>query len=141
MLCDKILLQYLLHANNEDTPLNFIKFKNYLTNIVQTKHYSNPLFAVCLAVAIPLLDLFISLFGALCLSALGIAFPAIIELCVAHINRKLNALLILKDILLIIVGILGLVIGTYCSLIEIIKKMGTDNQPVVQNIITNSTAY
>ncbi|EDO63439.1 AGAP009894-PA, partial [Anopheles gambiae str. PEST] len=35
-----------------------------------------------LAVAIPRLGLFISLFGAFCLSALGIAFPAIMEICV-----------------------------------------------------------
>lgn len=35
----------------------------------------NPL--VLLAVAIPNLELFISLFGALCLSALGLAFPAV----------------------------------------------------------------
>ncbi|KAJ9585748.1 hypothetical protein L9F63_002443, partial [Diploptera punctata] len=37
------------------------------------------LFTFLLAVAIPNLELFISLFGALCLAALGIAFPAIIE--------------------------------------------------------------
>lgn len=37
--------------------------------------------AVLLAVAIPNLELFISLFGALCLSALGLAFPALIQIC------------------------------------------------------------
>lgn len=37
-------------------------------------------FTVLLAVAIPNLELFISLFGALCLSALGLGFPALIQI-------------------------------------------------------------
>uniref|UniRef100_A0A1B6FW34 Amino acid transporter transmembrane domain-containing protein n=1 Tax=Cuerna arida TaxID=1464854 RepID=A0A1B6FW34_9HEMI len=93
----------------------------------------------CLAVAIPLLDLFISLFGALCLSALGIAFPGIIELCVAYASNRLNFPLMLKDIILIIVGILGLIIGTYCSLLEIVKKMGEGESPLESSFQPNST--
>jgi len=43
---------------------------------------------VLLAVAIPNLELFISLFGALCLSALGLAFPALIQICTHWYNTK-----------------------------------------------------
>jgi proton-coupled amino acid transporter len=79
--------------------------------------------SVLLAVAIPRLGLFISLFGALCLSALGIAFPAIIELCVKWPDDLGPFKVTLwKDILLIIFGILGLVIGTTTSIIDIIAS-------------------
>ncbi|KAI8040902.1 hypothetical protein M5D96_006845 [Drosophila gunungcola] len=75
-----------------------------------------------LAVAIPNLELFISLFGALCLSALGLAFPALIQICTHWYQTKGigKAWLVLSNFVLIIVGILGLVIGTYTSLKEIV---------------------
>nr|CAD7265040.1 unnamed protein product [Timema shepardi] len=77
-----------------------------------------------LAVAIPRLELFISLFGALCLSALGIAFPALIELCLFWPDKFGRCRWILfKDILIILCGIFGLVIGTYTSLLGIITSM------------------
>ncbi|XP_021701466.1 proton-coupled amino acid transporter-like protein CG1139 [Aedes aegypti] len=74
-----------------------------------------------LAVAIPRLGLFISLFGALCLSALGIAFPAIMEICVLWPDKLGPGKLVLwKDIILILFGIIGLVAGTYTSVRDII---------------------
>lgn len=73
-----------------------------------------------LAVAIPRLGLFISLFGALCLSALGIAFPAIMELCVKWPNYGPGRYIVIKDVLLIIFGLIGLVAGTYTSIRDII---------------------
>ncbi|XP_058816810.1 proton-coupled amino acid transporter-like protein CG1139 [Topomyia yanbarensis] len=74
-----------------------------------------------LAVAIPRLGLFISLFGALCLSALGIAFPAIMEICVRWPDKLGPGKITLwKDIILIIFGIIGLVAGTYTSLRDIV---------------------
>ncbi|XP_037931520.1 proton-coupled amino acid transporter-like protein CG1139 [Teleopsis dalmanni] len=75
-----------------------------------------------LAVAIPNLELFISLFGALCLSALGLAFPALIQICTHwYYTEGLSKIwLLLSNFVLIIVGVLGLVIGTYTSLSEII---------------------
>ncbi|CAH0392445.1 unnamed protein product [Bemisia tabaci] len=74
-----------------------------------------------LAVLIPRLELFISLFGALCLSALGIAFPAIIELCVLWPDQlgTLNYVL-WRDVFLVVIGILALVIGTSISVNDII---------------------
>lgn len=74
-----------------------------------------------LAVAIPRLGLFISLFGALCLSALGIAFPAIMEICVLWPDKLGPGKLTLwKDIILILFGVIGLVAGTYTSVRDII---------------------
>ncbi|XP_076755224.1 proton-coupled amino acid transporter-like protein acs [Xylocopa sonorina] len=76
-----------------------------------------------LAVAIPELDLFISLFGALCLSGLGLAFPAIIHTCtywnVCGSTEK--SIMLAKNMSLILFGLLGLIVGTYTSLRDIIK--------------------
>ncbi|XP_020293972.1 proton-coupled amino acid transporter-like protein CG1139 [Pseudomyrmex gracilis] len=82
------------------------------------------LITFALAISIPELDLFISLFGALCLSALGLAFPAIIQLCtfwrvMGHTEKML---MLAKNTCLILIGALGLIVGTYTSLSEIIKK-------------------
>ncbi|KAJ0183598.1 hypothetical protein K1T71_000021 [Dendrolimus kikuchii] len=82
-----------------------------------------------LAVAVPRLGLFISLFGALCLSALGIIFPAIMEMVLSAISKAgRSRLLLLKDIVLLFVGVVGLVAGTYTALLAIV----TSFQPKVQ---------
>ncbi|XP_014206432.1 proton-coupled amino acid transporter-like protein CG1139 [Copidosoma floridanum] len=76
-----------------------------------------------LAISVPRLGLFISLFGALCLSALGIAFPAIIEICVLWPDKFGPCkFVLLKDITIIIFGCIGLVVGTYISLFDIIES-------------------
>lgn len=81
-------------------------------------------FSVVLAIAIPRLGLFISLFGALCLSVLGIAFPAIIEICVSWPENDFGPLkvMLIKNILLIVFGALGLVVGTYVSIVDIVNS-------------------
>lgn len=86
------------------------------------KHIS--IISVILAIAIPRLGLFISLFGALCLSALGIAFPAIIEICVLWPGKDFGLFkaMLIKNILLIVFGLLGLVAGTYVSIVDIVKS-------------------
>lgn len=99
--------------------------------------------SVLLAVAIPSLELFISLFGALCLSALGkiliiyktrkmtlikyfsgLAFPALIQTCVFWKTSSgfAKCFMVFKNIFITIVAVLGLVIGTTTSLSEIIKE-------------------
>ncbi|RVE51554.1 hypothetical protein evm_003824 [Chilo suppressalis] len=77
-----------------------------------------------LAVAVPRLGLFISLFGALCLSALGVCFPAVMEACLAYGRREKARLLLLKDAFLVIVGLIGLVAGTYTALLAIVRSFG-----------------
>lgn len=77
-----------------------------------------------LAVAIPNLELFISLFGAFCLSALGLAFPAMVEYCTFHKETTglSKAIMIVKDLVIVLIGLAGLFIGTWTSLSEIICK-------------------
>ncbi|XP_014243772.1 proton-coupled amino acid transporter-like protein CG1139 [Cimex lectularius] len=76
-----------------------------------------------LAAAIPRLGLFISLFGALCLSVLGLIFPAVIELCTLWPDQlgKYNWI-IWKDVLLVIFGFVGLICGTGITLIDIVNS-------------------
>lgn len=77
-----------------------------------------------LAITIPELDLFISLFGAFCLSALGLAFPAIIEMCT--FGNKLEPfdakVMMVKNTFLVLIGTLGLIVGTYMSINNIVVK-------------------
>ncbi|VVC86281.1 unnamed protein product, partial [Leptidea sinapis] len=77
-----------------------------------------------IAAAVPELDLFISLFGALCLSALGLAFPAFIQSCTYwyYVSRSERIRMLVKNIIVVIFGALGLVVGTWTSLEGIIVK-------------------
>ncbi|KAJ8974872.1 hypothetical protein NQ317_002645 [Molorchus minor] len=77
-----------------------------------------------LAISVPLLGLFISLIGAFCLSALGIAFPAIIEMC-AYWPDKLGPCkwILIKDVLLIFIGIVGLCAGSYSCIFMIVTEL------------------
>ncbi|CAD1471332.1 unnamed protein product, partial [Heterotrigona itama] len=65
-----------------------------------------------LAVVIPELDLFISLFGALCLSGLGLAFPAIIQICTFwhQCDRTGKAIMLAKNMSLVLFAFLGFVV-------------------------------
>lgn len=86
------------------------------------------IFTFLVAAAVPELGLFISLFGAFCLSILGLAFPAIMEICVLWPDQlgKFKWIMF-KDIGLIIFALVGLVSGTYSSLVSIIATFG-DNK-------------
>ncbi|CAG9782024.1 unnamed protein product [Diatraea saccharalis] len=79
---------------------------------------------VCIAIAIPNLGPFISLVGAVCLSFLGLIFPAVIE-TVTYWDRP-NGLgrfnwVLWKNTFLISFGVLGFLTGSYVSIIDIIK--------------------
>ncbi|KAJ8952371.1 hypothetical protein NQ314_007560 [Rhamnusium bicolor] len=84
---------------------------------------------ICLAVAVPYIDLFISLFGALCLSALGLAFPAIIDSSTYWYTLKgtRGTLIIIKNCCILIFAVFGLVVGTSTSLEKIIEKFSNSN--------------
>lgn len=74
------------------------------------------------AIVIPNLGGFISLVGAICLSTLGLIFPAVIDLVTTYEEPgfgKLNWKL-WKNIFLICFGLIGFVTGTYVSIREII---------------------
>lgn len=73
--------------------------------------------------AIPNLGPFITLIGAICLSTLGLMFPAIIE-TVTYWERpgmgRYNWRL-WKNGFLVLFGLVGFLTGTYVSIIEIIE--------------------
>lgn len=120
--------------------------------LFDVKNHKNPsliypfnfLISVLLAISVPRLALFISLFGALCLSVLGIAFPAVMEICVLWPNNlgRFN-IVVIRNVVLIIIGGLGLVIGTYKSLFDIVQSF---QPPVnvlnatINGIINNNNA-
>ena len=77
---------------------------------------------VGIAIAVPNLGPFMSLVGAVCLSTLGLIFPAIIELVTYWERPGLGAYnwRLWKNIFLISFGVLGFCTGLYTSLEEII---------------------
>jgi len=70
------------------------------------------------AVAIPKLDLFISLVGAFGSSFLGLIFPPMLDLVVHWPN--VGTATLLKNVFIIIFGLAGFVTGTYASVHEIV---------------------
>lgn len=77
-----------------------------------------------MAVAIPKLDLFISLFGALCLSLLGIALPAVIESLVFVKTKSgfSKYAMIMKNSLMTTLSLFALVIGTSTTTLAIVDS-------------------
>lgn len=79
---------------------------------------------VAISVAVPTIGPFISLIGAVCLSTLGLIFPSLIEIITFYERPgfgRFNWILI-KNILLIIFGVIGFFTGTYVSIQEIIDE-------------------
>lgn len=77
----------------------------------------------------------------MCISVLGIVCPAVMEICIIHNNDATikHRLTIVKNIFFIIVGLVGLVIGTYTSVRNIVEKM-TGNDIVVGKITGSDIA-
>ncbi|KAK6172526.1 hypothetical protein SNE40_016162 [Patella caerulea] len=74
------------------------------------------------AVAVPHLELFISLMGALSASSLAIIMPATIEMITLTApDETLPKWVLVKDVLLVLLGILGMLTGTYTSIKAIIE--------------------
>jgi len=71
-----------------------------------------------LAVAIPKLDLFISLVGAFGCSFLGLIFPPLISLAVYW--PEVSPVILIKNLIIIAIGLVGFVTGTYASIGAII---------------------
>ena len=79
-------------------------------------------FTVGIAAMVPHLDLLISLIGAFASCALALMLPPIIELLTLSVEQgQLPWWKVLKDILIIVFGLIGFIIGTWTSLQEIIK--------------------
>ncbi|XP_013144910.1 PREDICTED: proton-coupled amino acid transporter 4-like [Papilio polytes] len=76
-----------------------------------------------LAVAVPHLGPFISLFGAFCLSLLGIIFPGLMDLCIWYPNNYgVLHYKCIRDVFIMIIGVACLFSGCYTSVVEIIAE-------------------
>ncbi|XP_011872342.1 PREDICTED: proton-coupled amino acid transporter 1-like isoform X2 [Vollenhovia emeryi] len=75
-----------------------------------------------LAEAVPQLGLFISLVGAVSSTALALVFPPIIEMIVYWHNTSLGFFTIAKDVMIVLIGVVGFATGTYESMTSIIKS-------------------
>lgn len=83
-----------------------------------------------MAIVVPELDLLISLVGALASSSLALVFPPLIEILTYKApNERLSAVSVVKDVLIMIFGAFGCVVGTWVSIDEISKKFRTITPP------------
>ncbi|XP_055958600.1 proton-coupled amino acid transporter 1-like isoform X2 [Patella vulgata] len=74
------------------------------------------------AAAVPHLGLLISLIGAFSVSSLAIIFPATIEMVTLTAeNETLPKWILVKDVLLVLLGILGFLTGTYTAIQAIVE--------------------
>lgn len=78
---------------------------------------------VAVAIAVPNLGPLIGLIGAVCLSTLGMIFPAVIETVTYWERPGMGAYnwRLWKNAFLIIFGCLGFFTGSYVSILEIIE--------------------
>ncbi|KAF2892777.1 hypothetical protein ILUMI_13394 [Ignelater luminosus] len=77
-----------------------------------------------LAEAIPFLDLFITLVGAFSSTAIALLFPPILEF-VTHWNvSEITPWMVIKNLFILVLGILGCVTGSYESIRLIVKAFG-----------------
>ncbi|CAK1554054.1 unnamed protein product [Leptosia nina] len=75
-----------------------------------------------LAVLVPRLGPFISLFGAFCLSLLAVVFPGIMDACLHYPEHYgLARFRLVRDILIVLVGAVCLLAGCYTSVLEIFE--------------------
>lgn len=81
--------------------------------------------AVLMAYAVPNLELFISFIGAFCLSTMGIAFPAIVQILTHWCNHEDTlrfTILVFKNFILILIAIFAFTIGVSTTIKQYIEK-------------------
>ncbi|XP_052855796.1 proton-coupled amino acid transporter 1-like isoform X3 [Drosophila gunungcola] len=84
---------------------------------------------VTLAIAemVPALGLFISLIGALCSTALALVFPPVIELIArSEQNKGPGVWICAKNLVILVMAMLGFFTGSYESLKQIVKHFGEE---------------
>ena len=102
-----------------------------------------------IAIGIPQLDNFISLLGAVSSSALAIIFPPLFHILTFR-GEGLTIFGFFKDILIIVIGFLGFIFGTYTAILAIItgfeigrvmrRPVSPTNHTVNANLSTFSPA-
>jgi len=84
----------------------------------------------CLAATIPWMDLLVALISCLTISTLSVMVPALIDTALywrTDFGTKFK-LRLFKNCFLLMIGFLSLVVGTYISLCDIIKKFNTGDE-------------
>ena len=121
-VCTAILRSHCDHLAKDRQPLWPFQVSRFARDCFRS---SMCFLTFVLAEAIPQLGLFISLVGAVSSTALALVFPPIIEMVVCWQNASLGLFTISKDILIVLIGLLGFVTGTYESITSIIKAFST----------------
>lgn len=93
--------------------------------------------AAVIALAVPDLGDLISLIGAVASSALALIFPALLEIVTFWHDRRERKFLwfmpwvvwVVKDCLILALGIFGLILGSYASISNIIVNIGKKDGP------------
>jgi proton-coupled amino acid transporter len=78
--------------------------------------------AVCVALAVPNLGSLMGLIGAVCLSTVGIMFPAILETLVYYHDLGPGRWILWKNVLIFVFGFAGFSTGLYTSILDIIAS-------------------
>lgn len=110
--------------------------KNYIQEFTQmylAHNYFLPIlifisFSVTLAEVIPYLGLFISLVGAVSSTALALMFPPVLELAIRWSISDMAPLMVIKNIVIILIGVLGCVTGTYESIVAIVNAIAKGSE-------------
>ncbi|XP_036404756.1 proton-coupled amino acid transporter 1 [Megalops cyprinoides] len=79
------------------------------------------IFTCILAILIPELDLVISLVGSISSSALALIFPPVLQILTFH-SEGISPLVVLKNVVISLIGLVGFVAGTYVSIEQIIAR-------------------
>ncbi|XP_059475418.1 proton-coupled amino acid transporter-like protein pathetic [Neocloeon triangulifer] len=82
------------------------------------------LLTMAIALAIPNLSALMGLIGAVCLSTVGLMFPAIVETIVYWEDWGWGNWKLVKNILIFLFGLLGFVTGLYTSILDLIASFG-----------------
>lgn len=82
---------------------------------------------------VPLLGPVLSMTGGVCLSLLGILFPAFMEICALWPdNFGKRKWILWKDFLICLIGLVGLAVSMYASIRDIIEELSQN--PVSENM-------
>ncbi|XP_030758144.1 proton-coupled amino acid transporter 2 [Sitophilus oryzae] len=81
-----------------------------------------------MAEAIPFLGLFISLVGAVSSAALALIFPPLLNIVISTAFEESSTWSITKDSIIILIGVIGMVTGSYESISAIVKAFAAESQ-------------
>ena len=107
------------------------------------------MYAGAIAIAVPDLGDLIALIGALASSCLALIFPALLEIMAFWPERRERKFLwifpwevwVTKDCLILLLGIVGLILGTYASIASIIANMKGKAEEPCHSILSVSYTH